>query len=114
MRISSKTSITPLVSPPLRTARRRYSLSVNKLLGAGLHQTYTSARRNQAQLDMSVPESLWHPSASGRYVTDPESLVNAVHLEDGPSGRIQVVIIGKGAKVILATSETSKYKGKRR
>ena len=51
----------------------------------------TSAAPDQAQvLDMSVPERLRR--LAGRYVNDPESLVNGVHLEPGPSGRFQVVI----------------------
>jgi len=46
---------------------------------------------NEAQaIDMSVPERL-RLLAKG-YVNNPESLVNGVHLEPGPSGRIQVVI----------------------
>jgi len=39
---------------------------------------------------MSVPERLRR--LAGRYVNDPELLVNGVHLEPGPSGRFQVVI----------------------
>jgi len=39
---------------------------------------------------MSAPERLRR--LAGRYVNDPESLVNGVHLEPGPSGRFQIVI----------------------
>ncbi len=46
---------------------------------------------DQAQvLDMLVPERLRHLAV--RYVNNPESLVNGVHLESGPAGRFQVVI----------------------
>jgi hypothetical protein len=46
---------------------------------------------NEAQaIDMSVPERLRRPAR--RYVNNPESLVNGVHLEPDPSGRFQVVI----------------------
>ena len=49
------------------------------------------AARDQAQvLDMSVPERLRR--LAERYVNDPGSLVNGVHLEPGPGGRFQVVI----------------------
>jgi hypothetical protein len=51
----------------------------------------TSAAPDQAEvLDMSVPERLRR--LAGRYVNDPESFVNGVYLEPGPSGRFQVVI----------------------
>jgi hypothetical protein len=51
----------------------------------------TGAAPDQAQvLDISVPERLRR--LAGRYVNDPESLVNGVYLEPGPSGRFQVVI----------------------
>ncbi|KAF8495766.1 hypothetical protein F5888DRAFT_539083 [Russula emetica] len=51
----------------------------------------TGAAPDQAQvLDMSIPERLRR--LAGRYVNDPESLVNGVHLEPGPSGRFQIVI----------------------
>lgn len=39
---------------------------------------------------MSVTERLRR--LAERYVNDPESVVNGVHLESGPSGRFQVVI----------------------
>jgi hypothetical protein len=46
---------------------------------------------NEAQaIDMSVPERLRR--LARRYVNNPESLVNDVHLAPGPSGRFQVVI----------------------
>ena len=41
-------------------------------------------------IDMPVPERLRR--LARRYVDNPESLVNGVHLEPGPSGRFQVVI----------------------
>jgi hypothetical protein len=41
-------------------------------------------------LDLSAPERLRR--LAGRYVNDPESLINGVHLEPGPSGRFQIVI----------------------
>lgn len=41
-------------------------------------------------IDMSVPERLRR--LARRYVNNPESLVNGVHLEPDPSGRFQVVI----------------------
>jgi hypothetical protein len=51
----------------------------------------TGAAPDQAQiLDMSAPERLRR--LAGRYINDPESLVNGVHLEPGPSGRFQIVI----------------------
>lgn len=51
----------------------------------------TVAAPDQAPvLDMSTPERLRR--LAGRYVNDPESLVNGVYLESGPSGRFQVVI----------------------
>ena len=67
--------------------------------GAPLHEAVapsnfeiqTAAAPDQAQvLDMSVPERLRR--LAERYVNDPESVVNGVHLESGPSGRFQVVI----------------------
>ena len=46
---------------------------------------------NEAQaIDMSVPERLRR--LARRYVNNPKSLVNGVHLEPGPSGQFQVVI----------------------
>lgn len=54
-------------------------------------EVQASAAPDQAQLlDMSVPERLRR--LAERYVNNPESLVNGVHLEPGPSGRFQVVI----------------------
>ena len=41
-------------------------------------------------LDVSVPERLRR--LAGHYVNNPESLINAVSVEAGPSGRFQVVI----------------------
>ena len=45
---------------------------------------------NEGALDQSVPERLRR--LAGRYVSSPDSTVNGVHLEPGPSGRFQVVI----------------------
>ena len=51
----------------------------------------SSAVPNEARaIDISVPERLRR--LARRYVNNPESLVNGVHLEPGPSGRFQVVI----------------------
>jgi hypothetical protein len=41
-------------------------------------------------LDLPVPERLRR--LAGCYVSNPDSTVNGVHLEPGPSGRFQVVI----------------------
>jgi len=54
-------------------------------------QVQIGAEPDQAQvLDIPVSERLRR--LAGRYVNNPESLVNGVHLESGPSGRFQVVI----------------------
>ena len=45
---------------------------------------------NEGALDMSVPERLRR--LAGRYVNNPDSTVNGVYLECGPSGRFQVVV----------------------
>lgn len=45
---------------------------------------------NEGALDMSAPERLRR--LAGRCINDPDSTVNGVHLESGPSGRLQVVI----------------------
>jgi hypothetical protein len=45
---------------------------------------------NEGALDLSVPERLRR--LAGRYVSNPDSTVNGVHLEPGPSGRFQAVI----------------------
>ncbi|KAF8495763.1 hypothetical protein F5888DRAFT_1635440 [Russula emetica] len=45
---------------------------------------------NEGALDISVPERLRR--LAGRYVSNPDSTVNGVHLKSGPSGRFQVVI----------------------
>ncbi len=45
---------------------------------------------NEGAFDLSVPERLRR--LAGRYVDNPDSTVNGVHLESGPSGRFQVVI----------------------
>jgi hypothetical protein len=54
-------------------------------------QTGAVPAADQGQvLDMSIPERLRR--LAERYVNNPESLVNGVHLEPGPSGRFQIVI----------------------
>ena len=45
---------------------------------------------NEGALDLSVPERLRR--LARRYVNNPDSTVNGVHLESGPSGLFQVVI----------------------
>ena len=45
---------------------------------------------NDGALDLSIPERLRR--LAGRYVSSPDSTINGVHLEPGPSGRFQVVI----------------------
>jgi hypothetical protein len=45
---------------------------------------------NEGAVDLSVPERLRR--LAGRYIDNPDSTVNGVHLESGPSGRFQVVI----------------------
>jgi hypothetical protein len=45
---------------------------------------------NEGALDLAVPERLRR--LAGRYVSNPDSTVNGVHLESGPSGRFQIVI----------------------
>jgi hypothetical protein len=45
---------------------------------------------NEGALDMSAPERLRR--LAGRYVGNPDSTVNGVYLEPGPSGRFQIVI----------------------
>lgn len=60
----------------------------------GSLQPHASAAPNQVQLellDMPVPDSLWR--FAERYFNNPRSLVNAVHFEYSPSGRLQVVIM---------------------
>jgi len=47
---------------------------------------------------MPVTEGLRH--LARRYVNNPESLVNAVRLEPGPSGRVQVMIMIEIAEVL--------------
>ena len=46
--------------------------------------------RSEGALDMSVPERLRR--LARRYINNPESLINGVHLEPGPSGRFQVIV----------------------
>ncbi len=53
-------------------------------------QVQTGSAPNEGALDLSVPERLRR--LAGRYVSNPDSTVNGVHLESGPSGRFQVVI----------------------
>ncbi|KAI0299560.1 hypothetical protein BC826DRAFT_995258 [Russula brevipes] len=58
---------------------------------AGPPHAQTNVVLDQVQdLDLTVKESLMR--LARRYVNSPESLVNAVRLEPGPSGRLQVVI----------------------
>jgi len=52
-------------------------------------QIQAGAAPDQAQV-MSTPERLRRLAV--RYVSNPESLVNGVHLESGPSGRFQIII----------------------
>ncbi len=54
-------------------------------------QIQTDAGPDQAQvLDIPVSEHLRR--LAGRYINNPESLVNGVHLESGPTSRLQIVI----------------------
>ena len=53
-------------------------------------QVQTLAAPNEGALDLSIPERL-RRLARG-YISNPDSTVNGVHLEPGPSGRFQVVI----------------------
>jgi len=57
----------------------------------GFLQAHTSAAPNQAQFDMPVLDSLRR--FAERYFNNPESIINAVQFEYGPSGRLQVVIM---------------------
>jgi len=57
---------------------------------AGSLQAQTSAAPYQAQIDMPVLDNLRR--FAERYFNNPESSINAVHFEYGPSGRLQVVI----------------------
>jgi hypothetical protein len=57
---------------------------------AGSLQAHTSAAPYQAQIDMPVLDN--RRRFAERYFNNPESLINAVHFEYGPSGRLQVVI----------------------
>ena len=62
---------------------------------APLHEVYTphdqtGTAPNEGALDLSVSERLRR--LAGRYVNNPDSTVNGVHLESGPAGRFQVVI----------------------
>lgn len=54
-------------------------------------QPHATAAPNQVHLDMPVPNSLWR--VAERYFNNPRSLVNAVHFEYSPLGRLQVVIM---------------------
>jgi hypothetical protein len=53
-------------------------------------QVQTDMVPNEGALDMSAPERLRR--LARRYVGNPDSIVNGVHLESGPAGRFQVVI----------------------
>ncbi len=46
---------------------------------------------NEGAFDLSVPEHLRH--LAGHYINNPDSTVNGIHLESGPSGQFQVVIM---------------------
>ena len=62
-------------------------------------QVQTNAALDEAQiLDISVTESLRR--IASRYINNPESLVNGVRLEPGPSGRFHVVIILEIANIL--------------
>ena len=54
-------------------------------------QVQTAAEPDEAR-DLDIPISERLRRLAGRYVNNPESLINGVHLESGPSGRFQVVI----------------------
>ena len=57
----------------------------------GPFQVQNDPERNEAQaVGTSAPERLRR--LARRYVNNPESVVNGVHLEPGPSGQFQVVI----------------------
>jgi hypothetical protein len=58
----------------------------------------TSAAPNHAQLDMPVQDRLRR--FIERYFNNPESLINAVHFDYGPSGRLQVVIMLEIADIL--------------
>ena len=61
-------------------------------MGPRFLQVQTSVGLDQAHVfGPAVTESLRR--LAGRYVNNPGSLVNVVHLEPGASGRFQVVII---------------------
>ena len=51
----------------------------------------TSAEHDQAEV-LDIPASEHLRRLARRYVNNPESLVNGVHLESGPSGQFRVVI----------------------
>ncbi|KAH9965575.1 hypothetical protein BJV74DRAFT_296104 [Russula compacta] len=62
-------------------------------------QVQTTAALDEAQiLGISVTESLRR--LAGRYINSPESLVNAVRLEQGPSCRFSVVIMLEIADIV--------------
>ncbi len=46
---------------------------------------------NEGAFNLSIPERL--RCLAGRYVDNPDSTVNGIHLESGPSGWFQVVIM---------------------
>jgi hypothetical protein len=56
----------------------------------GVPQVQMGTVPSEGALDLSVPERLRR--LAGHYVDNPDSTVNGVHLEPGPSGRFQVVI----------------------
>lgn len=62
-------------------------------------QASTRPQADQGQvLDTSVAESLRR--LARRYVNNPESLVSALHLEPGPSGRFRIVITLEIAEIL--------------
>ena len=68
-------------------------------LAAGPFQAQTNVDIDQTLApDMTVTESLRR--LAGRYVDNPESLVNEVRLEPGPSGRFLVIIMLETADIL--------------
>ena len=61
-------------------------------------QAHTGAAPYQAQIDVPVLDDLRR--LAERYFNNPESLINAVHFEYGPSGRLQVIIMLEIADIL--------------
>jgi hypothetical protein len=84
----------------LWTARLRHRLLLHKLwcvvrISVPCTSLKSSSSRIRTMSGMHLCQTQWTLSRSRparRYVNNPESLVNGVHLESGPSGRFQVVI----------------------